>query len=119
MVDHLKLRPSRSAESPFSDWQPLGAAVLLLHAVAFSTANAQSRPTASPIPAEVKQQSSKAVIASENQNAPLFSFSYTIDAAKATVFGGDAEPVQNSLNLALLGLLSDEGKIIDRKIPWF
>jgi hypothetical protein len=47
------------------------------------------------------------------------SFTYTIDAAKPSVFGGDVEPLQNSSNLALTGLLSDEGKITDRKIPWF
>jgi hypothetical protein len=79
MVNYLDLRPSRSFENPFSDWRQLGAAVLLLHAVAFSTANAQSKPTASPIPAQAKTQSTKAAIANQSQNAPLFSFSYTID----------------------------------------
>ena len=37
MVSYLNLRPSHSVENSFSDWQQLGAAVLLLHAIALST----------------------------------------------------------------------------------
>jgi hypothetical protein len=113
MVNYLDLRPSHSVENPFSDWQQLGAAVLLFHAVAFSTENAQSQSMASPIRAEAKTQSTNAAVANQAQNPPLFSFNYAIDSAKSLAFGGSAQPLPDGANIALIGGLGDEA------IPWF
>ena len=73
---------------------------------------------ASPIPAEAKTQSTKAAIANEKQNAPLFSFNYRIDSGKSLAFGGSAQPLPGGANIALVGRLSDEGNIAEA-IPWF
>jgi hypothetical protein len=108
MVKYPNLRPSRYVENPFSDWQQLGAVILLLHALAFSTANGQSQSTASPIRAEAKTQSTQAAEANQAQNPPLFSFSYTIDSAKPVAFGGSAQPLPDDTNIALIGGLSDD-----------
>jgi hypothetical protein len=118
MVNYLILRASHPFRNLLT-WQRLGAIVVLLYAVVFSRANAQTRAPISFVPAQTDKQSNKQGVTSGGGTGKLLSFTFTVDSGKLTPAQCDAQTLPDSTNLCLMGYFSPAGKVSDLNIPWF
>jgi len=118
VVNYLILHASFLFRNLFS-WQQLRPVVVLSYAVAFATANAQTKAPSSSVSAQTDKQFNKEGVTSGDGTGKLLSFNFTVDSGKLSPAQCNAQTLSDGTDLCLMGYFSPAGKVSDLNIPWF
>jgi hypothetical protein len=118
VVNYLILHASFLFRNLFS-CQQLRPVVVLLYAVAFATANAQTKAPSSSVSAHTDKQFNKEGVTSGGGTGKLLSFNFAVDSGKLSPAQCNAQTLPDGTDLCLMGYFSPAGKVSDVNIPWF